>query len=130
MNLCLAIFQSMHIVHHIILSFLGMADIVRLSFTSKSCRQSCVSISSLNFDALKLQYPTLRGFQDQLMNINLRKVPIFSQREEAVSALCTFQVHLRIVRKVLVLSRCCIWRLGVMLRFIENSLPICLHISF
>lgn len=72
-----------HIVHHI-LSFLGMADIVRLSFTSKSCRESCVSISSLDFDAL--QYPTLRGFQDQLMNICERFLLLRNGRK--LSRLC------------------------------------------
>ena len=78
-----------HIVHHI-LSFLEMADIVQLSFTSKSYRESCVSISSLDFDAL--QYPTFKRFSRPTYEY-LRKVPVFAQREEAVSTLCTFQVH-------------------------------------
>ena len=72
-----------HIVHHI-LSFLEMANIVRLSFTSKSCRESCVSISSLDFDAL--QYPTLRGFQGQLTNICERF--LFLRNERKLSRLC------------------------------------------
>ena len=54
-----------HIAHHI-LSFLSMEDISRLCIVSKTCRELCISIPVLTFDALP--YRDNARKRNQLMN--------------------------------------------------------------